>query len=269
MPVLPADVLEKSAEKAKTADYYDDLTDEERAEEGLPPRPEKAPAAEPAKPAAPAAEPAAKPDEPADEPEVEDNEAIDELFNEIAGLREDIGAALGTPEPAPEGKEDPLLAAAREHDDPVLKAMAARVEELTQQVTDLREHQRIDYVERQGQKDDADFNTVRAQYVIDGKPLTVAHRDQIEDWIMKHPEAGSRLSWPELVRVVHPEAVRATRRAAKPPTDAAEPVNGSPVATIVDQGATASAAGSTWKPGPNETMETAIAEAGKRFGWKR
>lgn len=262
---LPADAGAKAEEKAKTVDHYADLTDEERAEEGLPPREPAKPESEPGKeaPLAPAKTPEAEP-----EPTPEDDAAIEALFEEVASLREDIGAALGKPEPAPETKEDALIKAAMEHDDPVVRGLAERLQQAEARLTETQNVARQERVERQLTRDDADFDAVQQSYLVAGQPMTDAQVEQVEDYILRNPEVGRRLSIEQVARVVFPDAVK--RSATSPPAKGgpgdASTRNSPAVATIVDAGSTVGGgAPEKWKPRPNETIESAITEAGKRL----
>lgn len=262
---IPADAFEKAEEKGKTVDFYAELTDEERIEEELPPR--EAVKSEPEPGKKPEPEPASETE---DEPEPESDTAIESLFDEVARLREDIASAIGKPEPAPAAKEDELLQAAREHDDPVVSGMVERVEELTKQLAELQGATRVERIARQQAKDDADFEAVQKAYNIGGKPMTERHIEQVEDYILQHPDVGSRLSIEQITRVLFQDAVRVGAKPppAKGPGDAANG-DGPIVATIVDSGSPGGAAPERFKPRANETIESAISEAGKRFGWKR
>lgn len=279
---IPADAFAKADEKAKTVDHYADLSDEERAEEGLPPRETaKEPAKEAAKPdpekqaetAKPEPEPEKK-SEPEGDDEGENEEDVDgtRLFEEIAGLREDIAASLGKPEPAATKKnEDPLLKAALEHDDEVVRGLAERLQKAEQRLEAREIEARESRIAAQTAKDDAEFDAVQSTYLIDGKPMTDEHVERVEKYILKNPDVGRSLSIEQLTRVVFPTATRAPKKPApaKGPADSPNG-DGSPVATIVDQGAgSGGTTGGAFKPRPNETIESAIAEAGKRFGWKR
>ena len=123
---------------------------------------------------------------------------------------------------------------------------------------------------RQLAKDDADFDALRQNYSVGGKPLGDAHVDAIEDFILKNPEVGSRLSIEQIARVVFPDAVKVGPKSspARGPDDSSNG-KGSQVATIVDEGSPGGAPAGPWKPRPNESDESAVQEAGKRFGWIR
>lgn len=260
---MPADAIEKIEAKSKGVDYYADLTDAEREEEGLPPReapkPEAAPAPAPAKP-----EP-----EPEDDPEPESDEAIERLFEEVAGIREDIGAALGKPEPGKtESNKDPLLEAALEHDDPVIRGLAERLQNAEGRLAARENEAREARINQQLSKDDAEFDAVQSVYAIGGKPMTDKQVEQVEEYILKNPELGRRLSIEQITRVVFPDA---TKVAKAPPATGpgASPNGAAPVATIVDVGASGGGTSEPFKPRPNETMESAVAEFARRTGWKR
>ena len=262
---LPADAAEKAAETAKDRDYYADLTDEERAEEDLPPR-------ETAKPDTEAEKEAEqeKPGPGDDEDEDEDEEYDRKLYEEITGLRADINASLGTPETAKvEAKaKDPLIDAALEHDDEVVRGLAERLQRAEQRLEAREAEAKTARTEVQLARDDADFDAVQAAYMIDGKPMTDAHVEQVEQFILKNPGAAS-LSIEQLTRAAFPNATKRVRSAsAKGPAN--QNGDGPAVATIVDQGAGSGGTTSEpWKPRPNETIESAIQAAGRRFNWKR
>lgn len=261
--MMPPDAAEKAAEKAKTTDYYDNLTDAERAEEGLPPR--ETPNGKP--------EPAAKPDpdpEPEPEPEPDEVEAVEDeaggrLFEEIASLREELTAAVGKTDPGPKvEEEDPLMVAALEHDDPVTRGLAERLQAAEKRLEAREAEARAERVSRQFAKDTADFDAVKASYTIGGKSMTKAQVEAVEDYMLNDKEAGRVLTIAEATLRVFPDAVKVGRKAAP----AKE--NGSKAATIVDEGSAGGASVGPWKPRPNETMESAVAEAGRRlFNAKR
>lgn len=264
------EAMAKAEEKAKTVDYYADLTDEERAEEGLPPREPSKTAPETAPGDKPASEP--KPEETeVEEAEPLDDDATERLFEEIAGLREDLGTALSAAEPEAEKKDkDPLLEAALEHEDPVIRGLAERLQEAEKRLGTREAEAREDRVGRQLAKDTADFDAVQNSYTIGGKPMSDAQVEAVEDYILKNPEVGSRLSIEQVTRVVYPDAVKVGPKSpsAKGPGDSLNG-KGSPVATIVDEGSAGGAPAGPWKPRANETIESAVQEAGRRLGWKR
>lgn len=258
---MPPDAAEKAAEKAKTTDYYENLTDEERAEEGLPAR--EAPKGDPEPAAKPDPEPEPEPD--AGEPEPDEDGATGRLFEEIAAMREGLSAALGKPDSAPRTeKEDPLLSAALEHDDPVVRGMAERLQSAEKRLEATETDARNERIARQFAQDTADFDAVKASYVIGGKPMTDAQVEAVENYMLKNPEVGSRLTIEQATRVVFPDAAKVGRKAAPAKED------GSKAATIVDEGSAGGASAGPWKPRPNETIESAVAEAGRRlFNVKR
>lgn len=274
---LPADALEKADAKVKAGvDHYADLTDEERTEEDLPPREpakgeEPKPPAEPAKtePDKPAAEPEKKPAAKEPEPEDEIDPAVAALFEEIASLREDITSSLGEPEPAKVGKEDPLIAAAKEHEDPVVRGLAERLEKAEQALAQEQKSTRTDRIEKQLEKDNAERAEVQSHYVIAGKPMTDEQMEQVEDFEIKNPELARRLSVAQITRVVFPDAMRAAEPTKPDPAPAIKPGkagdDGSPAATIVDTGVSGPGPAQPWKPGPNETIESAMDAAKRRF----
>lgn len=267
---LPPDALEKSAEKAKTQDAYAELTPEERAEEGLPP-PEK-PAAAPAAPVAPAAPaaPVVEP-EPVAEPTDEDDR-MEEFFENIASIREDLASALGGPEPAAEHpKDDPLLKAAQEHEDPVVRELAARLEDQKRQLEAMQSTARTERVSQQLKQDNADFSALSSTFVIAGKPVTQEHIDATETWMLQNPEVARRLPIETCFRIVHPDAVKGTAAApAAPVSKPGKPAEGPPAATIVTPETPGGAPAQPWKPGPNDNIETAMKAASQNvFGLKR
>lgn len=260
---FPADAAEKAEAKGKTIDFYENLTDEERTEEGLPPREPVVPEPEP--------EPAPEADDDDEETDDGDDDATEKLFEEIAGLRQDLSASLGKSEPAPGKKEeDSLIAAALEHEDPVMRGFAERFQSAEKRLAEREAEAREERIGRQVAKDNADFDAVKSTYTIGGKSMSDAQIEMVENYISKNPEVGSRLSIEQLTRLVYPEAVKS---ASKPPS-AKGPGGlgnggGSTVATIVTEGSAGGAPSGPWKPRANETIESAVQEAGKRFGWRR
>jgi hypothetical protein len=272
--MIPPGAAEKAEETAKTRDYYAELTDEERAAEGLPPRePAKADAAPGEKP------PEEKPEveeekEEAEEESVEAQDAATErLFEEIAGLREDIDSKLGKTEPAKtERQVDARLKAALESDDESIRFLAEQLQAANQRVEKVESDARAERIARQEIKDDADFDDVRANYTIGGKPMTKAHVEEVENYILKNPEVGSRLTIEEATLVVFKGAAVRAGPKSPPAKGPGGSVNGkgSSVATIVDEGSAGGVAAGPWKPRPNETIESAMKVAGERLlGVKR
>jgi len=265
--MIPPDAMDKANEKVKTVDYYADLTDEERAAEGLPPR-------EPAKEPAPAEKPPdEKPTEEEEETTAEDDDATLRLFEEVASLRKDLSDALEASEtpPAAAKKEDLVLKAALEHEDPVVRELAGRLRDAEKRQEALETDARAERIGRQRAKDEADFTAVQATHTIGGKPMTDEQVEMVEDYIVANPEVGSRLTIEQVTRVVFPNAVKIGPKA--PPASAgpgdSRNGKGSPVATIVDEGSAGGATAGPWKPRPNESVESAVEAAAKRFGWKR
>lgn len=261
---IPADAAAKAEEKGKTVDYYADLTDEERAEEGLPPR--EAVKTETAPGDKPTTE--QKTDE---EEQLEDDDATERLFEEIAGLREDIDSRLGKPEPVKTEKEvDKRLQAALDSDDDSTRYLAQQLQAANERIERIETGAREERVGRQLAKDDADFDAVRSAYTLEGKPLTEAHVEAIEDYILKNKEVGSRLTIEQVTRVVFPDAVRVGPKSppAKGPGGSVKD-EGQPVATIVDEGSAGGAPAGPWKPRPNETIESALDAARARFGYPK
>lgn len=277
---LPPDAFEKSAAKAAGLDHYADLSDEEREEEGLParekPKPTEAPPAE--KPE-PAVEPAAEPtDDDEDEgPELSPDQQA--LFDEIASLREDLTNAMGNREPAADPKrpkEDPLLAAARDHDDPVVKGLAERLERAEKELEEQRSENRKTRVAEQRKVDNAEWDDVAATYQVDGKPITQRQLDAVEDWMLdaKNREVARRLSIEDCVRIVHKTSTKVGKASSPAPpkkTKAEQAAEGAPTATIVDEaaGGGAPTGAEPFKPRKNESIESAVAEFGRRNGWRR
>jgi hypothetical protein len=263
---IPHDAAAKAEEKAKETDFYAELTDEERAEEGLPPRETAKPEEE-----KPEAEPDKAPDaEPDEEPEPDSDEATEQLFEQIAGLREDIQSAIGKPTPeATKPEEDPLLKSALEHEDPVIRGLAERLKETQDRLAAHDNEAREARIERQTAKDDADFDAVQASYLIGGQPMTDKQVEQVEDFILQNPDVGRRLTIEQVTRVVFPDATKAPKSPSAKGPGGSPNGNGPPVATIVTGGTSGGAAPGKFVPRANETIESAIQEAGKRFGWKR
>lgn len=259
---IPADAFDKSEAKVKAGtDYYAELTDEERVEEGLPPREEPKPEAkvepEPEKKPEPVkAEPVADDEEPEDDD-------IEAVFAEVAALREDLAAALGKPEPAKETpEEDPLIKAGLEHDDEVVQGLTKRLQQAEARLEATEKDAQAQRDSAQRAQDDKDFAAVQETYTIGGKPMTDAHVEKVERYILQNPEVGTRLSIEALTRVVFPDAVKSGKQAspAKGPDDL-EPEKGPKVATIIDAGAGAGGGSkqpTTFKPRPNETIESAM-----------
>lgn len=274
--MLPPDAFAKSEEAAKDRDYYANLTDEQRAEEGLPPL--EKPAGDPP----PETEPTET--EPEEEESPDADEATGRLFDELAELRgqteamhEDLAARMGKPEPpATPSKQDELIEAALDHDDPVVRGMAEQLHAAQQQLAALTNEAKQQREARQLAKDTADFDDVKNSYTIDGKPMTDAQIEAVEDYLLEpqNKEVARLLSIEEATRRVFPSAERV--RTSPPPgkRPASRPGNGAGeggrTATIVDEGTSGGAPAGPWKPRNNETVESAVNEAGRRlFGVKR
>jgi hypothetical protein len=267
-PMIPADAMEKATEKG--SDYYAGLTDEERAGEGLPPRETPKGNAAPGDKANPVPEPSIEEENEEEEESIEEQDAAtDRLFAEIVGLREDVTAAIGKADaPTSKKEEDALLAAALEHDDPVVRGLAERLQAAEEGLAETRADAQAERIGRQVVKDNADFKEVRASYVIDGKPMTLAQRDAVEEYILENPEVGSRVTIEQATRLVFPNAMKVDS-----PPSAKRPGGtngrGGPVATIVDEASAGGTPAGPWKPRPNESVESAVQEAGRRLGWVR
>lgn len=260
--IFPPDAMEKV--EAKGTDHYADMTDEERAEEDLPPRitPEKADAAPGNK--APEEEAPAGDEEVEEEPAAADNKATLRLFEEIEGLKEQLTKL----EPAAAENEttDPLL----EHDDPAVRALAQRVVDAEKRLATQETQAKAERDARQEAKDTADFEAVQTAYLIGGKPMTDAQVAAVEDWMLANPTVGAHLSIEQCTRVVYPDAVKKAPEA--PPAGGARAranAKGSPVATIIDEGSAGGAPAGPWKPRPNETVESAVQAFGRAAGWTR
>jgi len=264
--MIPPDAAEKAAEAAKTRDYYADLTDEERAEEGLPPRePAKAETAPGEKP--PEEEPEeGEPEEEPEEESVEDEDsATERLFEEIANLQESVDDALGRTKPArTEGEVDARLKAALESDDESTRFLAEELIAAKQRLERVELDARTERVDRQRTKDDTDFRNLQKGYTVGGKPMTKAQVEMVEDYIDANKEVGSRLDIEDVARVVFKDALGRVNPKSSPGKAPGGSVNGkgSPVATIVDEGSAGGVTVGPWKPRPNETMESAVDAAG-------
>lgn len=263
---IPADAFAKADEKvtANKTDYYTDLTDEEREAEGLPPREAPKPDPEPAKEPEPEKE---------DEPEPDDDgsvEATKKLFEDLAGLREDLKTALKPKDEPVKAERDELLEAALEHEDPVVRGLAERLKDTEDRLAARENGALQDKIERQLAQDDAEFDAVQSHYLIGGKPMTDDQVKKVEKFIIENPDVGRRLTIEQTTRVVFPDAARSAKPAPAKPGPAGS-TNGvaAPVATIVDSGSTAGAGKSQDGPRAYPDMQTAVREAGKRFGWTR
>jgi hypothetical protein len=282
MPNLPAftmprDAADKAEEAAKTRDTYADLTDEERADEDLPPRvkadaaveePEKKPDAEPEK----KPEPKVVEEAVEEEEEVEDDPAaIERLFEEIAGINTKLDEALGEEKPAKTEKEADLrLKAALESDDPQTQYLAQQLQAANERLDRIENEATAERQSRQLAKDDAEFDAVQKNYLIDGQPMTDEQVEKVENYIIQNPDVGRRLSIEQLTRVVFPTAARAAKPAAPKPRPAGSTNgNGPAVATIVTEGSPGGAGAEAHKPGPYPSIESAVKAGGKAFGWTR
>lgn len=268
MTMIPADAMDKAEEKVKAGlDFYTELTDEEREEEGLPPR--EKPAETPPVETPPATEPEPKPDADEDEPETEPTDAAERLFAEIAELGAKIDAALGEKPPKTEQKRDERLEALLEHEDEDVRYLAEQMIQTKKDLAGIQDAERERIIGAQRVKDDADFAAVMKTYEIDGKPMSKEHRERVEDYMYDNPEAGVVLTIEEATLRVFPKAVRIGPKSppATGPGDSSKAGKRPAVATIVDQGSTGGAPQGKWEPRPNETIESAVAAFGKSRGW--
>lgn len=265
--MIPEGAFQASEEASKTRDYYSNLSDEEREAEGLPAR------ERPADPPPPEPEPAdTDPDEDDDQDEeVPEDSATAALFDEISSLRQDLG--LGEPGEKPEASEDALVQAARDHEDPVVRGMAKRMEEAEAELASLRAAARDQVIGQQLAQDDADFDAVQAGYLIGGKPMTDKHVQMVENYLLRNKQVAMHLSIEEATRRVFPNAERAGTRTSpngRPVNSGRTAGAGEPTATIVDVGTSGGAPEGPWKPRMGESVESAVAAAGARlFGVKR
>ena len=261
---IPRD--EAAAAAAGTRDFYADLTDEEREEEGLPPRenPGNGKAGDGEGEGGQEGVEGEDIPEGDEEDEGPAEDASGRLFEEIGGLREDLNTLLGRDETTKNRSEDSeLIEAALEHDDPVVRGMAKQLVEAQKALAEVQADAQNQRVARQIAQDAADFDAVVKSHTIAGVPMTDAHVGAIEKYILANPEIGKRLSIEELTRVVFPGAVKAFRGTSRASTKA-----GSKVATVVTEGGTGGAPARPWKPRTNETIESAVQAAASRFGWK-
>jgi len=270
--VIPQAEREKILAKAASTDFYSELTDEERAEEGLEPRAKPNPE--------PEAKPVAKDPEPspvavaAEELEVDDDSVAttQALFDEIASLRETLETAMEPEEVTRAEETDTLLAAAKDHDDPVVRGLAERLERAETQLKENDKAIRGRVVAEQLHSDNLEFEAVQKNTLIDGQPMTAQHVEQVEDYMLEHPAIARELSIEAVTRVVFPGASRVGKQ---PPTDkprvngtAKATADGAPTAIIVDDSSGGGATGpEPFKPRPNETMDSAMQAFGRRVGW--
>lgn len=273
MPMIDADAMDKAEKKvAEGVDFYSDLTDEERAEEDLPPRETPKPADTPSETPPPAEDtpaPDGGDDGAGDDEPTDTTDAADRLFAEIAELGAKIDAALGEKPPKTEAKRDERLDALLEHEDPDVRYLAEQMIENKKQLAELVGAERARIFSAQAKQDDADFAAVMTAYQIDGKPMSKAHREQVEDYMLENPDAGAVLTIEEATKRVFPGAVKVSPKSppARGPGDSSKAGKQPAVATIVDQGSTGGAPQGKWEPRPNETVESAVAAFGKSRGW--
>lgn len=284
MPGLPAFAIpEEAAAKLTqpaTKDWYADLTDEERKEEGLPPR-------EPAKAETPADTPTPEtPEEtpqptPGKEPEPEGDEeeettetddAVDRLFEEIEGLRGDLTAALGPKQEPPrtEQERDELMEAALDHDDPVVRVLAQRLQAAEAREAKRVEAERAEYVDRLEAEVDAEINAAKAVLVIDGKPMDEKQVARVALYMKENPEYGRVATFEEAARRVFPNVEKVAKPSpARSPDGKFAPGKQPAVATVVTEGSPGVGSSEPFKPRPNETIESAVEAFGRAQGWKR
>lgn len=273
---FPEGALEASAEKAAGKDFYSDLSDEERAEEGLPPPPGKPgeggeeDAGEGGDEDKGEVEEGAEADDEEDDDSPPAEDATGNLLEEIESLYSDLNERVGNLE-KPETREeaDELIEAALEHDDPIVRGMAERLQKSEQALADIQADAKQQRVARQIAQDKADFDAVKSTHTIAGRPMTDAHVEAIEDWMYEHQAAMKELSIEQITRVVFPDAVKTSERAAPRSKNGAAERGGAPTATVVTEGGTGGAPSGPWTPRANETIESAVEAAANRFGWKR
>lgn len=271
--MIPADAMAKADEAVKAGrDYYKDLTDEERVEEGLPSlEGVKAPDPEPER-----QEPADAPEEDEDEGEEDGDDEIEDvgerLLAEIADLKKSLVEATSEAE-APKGAkaEERFLDEALQHEDPAVRALAAELQEAKQALQALHAIEEARRVEQQMERDSAEFDAVRESYRIADKPLTDKHIEKIENYILKNPEVGRLLTIEEVARRVLPTAVKVGPKPSPAKGPGGSPHRGQPVATIVDEGSgSGGAPPAKWQPKAGDTVESAVTAAGMAlFGVRR
>lgn len=277
---MPKDAATKAAEAAKGRDYYADLTAEERADEGLEVEEqteEQTPPAEPEKPAEPApAKPAKAPEAPGPPPapeappaQVKLSPEVEALIESIADLREDLSDRIGVKDEASTEEADPLLEAALEHDDPLIRGLAERLAKSEQRLVAMEKFNRDQSVAAQEQRDDADFQALQQGFSVDGAQMTDAHVEEVENWMLEHPAQGKGLSIENCARVVFGDRLSRTPKPKEPATPTNGKATAGRVATIVDAASTGAPTPAKFKPRPNETIESALKAAGKSFGWTR
>ena len=236
---------------------------------GLPPTESVAvPADDDAPPApAPAEPPAPKPPAPAPEPPPEGMAGEDVLT-----LLKSIDEKLTVPEPAPEPAKPapppevpPDIKAMLEHDDPAVRNFAqaewARRQEAIQREADLA--QRVERIEQRSE-------TAAAQKEIDAATdaykLSEQQVDAVLNLFEQDPVLASRLTFDAGVRLLFPESVVRTKGGAPPPAEPKpEPGAGQPREQVIVAGGAAGAAPKPWKPGPSETIESAVAAGARKL----
>ncbi len=272
---LPENAFEVASEKG--TDFYADLTDDERAAEGLPPREAaKAEADPPPEDKAPVGDP--PPDEVEEEEEEEeeagDDASAQEILDQIAGLRQDLAAEKGEKEPKSEAKRDQWLEDALEDENPTVRAMAERIRDQQVRLDAVEAAARHDAEKRQLAQDDADRAALKENFTIGGKPMSNNQIQMVDEYMASNKEVARLLSFEEATRRVFPAAKRVEKSETPPAgktvrTPAPSRGEGSTTATIVDGGSSGGAPAGPWKPGPGETVDSAIAAACKQFGWGR
>jgi hypothetical protein len=280
MPPLPAFTIPQEAADVLTKparDFYSDLTDEERAEEGIPPRvPEKA---APAPGETPAPEVEKETPEPPDEKEVEeedgaskDDDATGKLFEEIESLREDINARLPksqqvTDEPA---EKDELMEALLEHEDPAIRGMAKRLQAAESELAANRAERAEAILEHLETEVDAEIEAAKAVLTIGGKPMDEDHVAKVAEYMEKNP-AGKYLTFKEATARVFPNVVETRKPSpARRPDGKFAPAKEPAVATIVTEGGSGGGgAAKPFEPRHNETIDSAIEAFANARGWKR
>jgi hypothetical protein len=267
---FPKGAAEELAQKAENRDYYSDLSDEEREAEGLPVREKPGNEDEKGQDRS-ASEEEGEQDEVGEEEEQEgeSEESPDDtenLFAEIEGLQE-LSGLLGQEAPESNTEIDELIEAGLQHDDPIIRALAQKSVDLKKKTDGLVANAENLVVAHQLAKDAAEFDAVKKSYTIAGAPMTDAQISQVEKYIIDHPAVGRELTIEQLTRIVFPDAVKAGRQSRV--AVGAEEKPGGKAARIIAEGGTGGAPAEPFQPRNNETIESAVEAAARRFGWKR
>jgi hypothetical protein len=208
------------------------------------------------------------PEDPPVEPADSTMMQADEVIRMLREIDEKIDAQHAVEAEEPElAEEVPAdFQAMLDHDDPAVRDFArAQMERERSRTQKERELEaRISSVEENDATAvaQAEIETARSKFSMSEEQV-----DAVTDLLCSDPALASRLSFEAGVRLLFPDLVARTMGSAPQPTVVkVAPGAGQPQAgQIITSGGTAGAVPTPWKPGPNETIESAVAAGARKL----